>query len=83
MGVYFENFLRNEKLCMRNEKLCEDCTHKVAMLGTWVWFSINFAKINSAITAILKFVKYTPLEITRYTVCKTFPEIIDKDKKLS
>ena len=30
-----------------NENFREDCTHKVATLGTWVWFSINFAKINS------------------------------------
>ena len=29
-------------------RIREDCTHEVAMLGTWVWFSINFAKINSA-----------------------------------
>ena len=32
----------------RNENFCEDCTREVAALGTWVWFSINFAQINSA-----------------------------------
>ena len=32
---------------LQNETFCEDCTHEVATLGTWVWFSINFAKINS------------------------------------
>ena len=32
----------------RNENFCEECTRKVPALGMWVWFSINFAKINSA-----------------------------------
>ena len=33
----------------QNENFREDCTREVATLGTctWVWFSINYAKINS------------------------------------
>ena len=30
----------------RNKNFHEDCTHEVATLSMWVWFSINFAKIN-------------------------------------
>ena len=32
----------------QNEHFCEECAHEVATLGMWAWFSINFAKINSA-----------------------------------
>ena len=47
----------------QNENFREDCTHKVAALGTWVWFSINFAKIiNSVNCCNFKIVKYTALE---------------------
>ena len=40
-GVYILRILRNENFR-------EDCTREVTTLGTWVWFSINFTKINSA-----------------------------------
>ena len=30
------------------KKFCKDYTREVTTLGTWVWFSINFEKINSA-----------------------------------
>ena len=42
----------------RNENFRE-----VAVLGKWVWFSINFSKIIiPQIAAISKFTKYTPLK---------------------
>ena len=33
---------------LRNENFHENCTRKVTILGTCVWFSINFAEIYSA-----------------------------------
>ena len=47
-----------------HENFCEDCTCEVTTLGTWVWFSIIFTKINSTNRSNfeINFAKYTPLE---------------------
>ena len=55
-GVYFVNFAK-----WKFPRRFHPQSHYA--IGTWVWFSIIFTKINSTNAAILKFAKYTPLEI--------------------